>query len=985
MIFSKDGKYVLSSGEDKGYVWETRTGNVVRTIPMKKPVNCIGFDPTGKYVVSGQSDATVRVWNAMTLAPVKTFTLPQYAAPIRMYIPKTGTSLYTFEGQYILASKESKNFISKWDLKSLTRVSRTEWPHEDFPTDITDDGENFMMMVSSNDPLEFYSTSTFKKTEEISKEDWPLFVDDYMGGNTVIGETRRTKDPNLKDRIVEYNFRTKEITKVYEAAIEEVDDVTLSPGSDLFVFLDEHYKTDILTVVSREAGITVQSTLNLSSAANTVEVHPSKPWISCHTRSAGFTLLDLTKGELIRLDPELQRFAQGAWYSPDGKYMALEVYRKGIVVLDVATLQEKYTIEEKFSFPEPIFSPDSKYMMVNKRKGGGHEGIIYDLATGEEKMRTNASPERFSHSVFLDNERVIIQDEDGFGVFNMADQSYSFKNDKTKKHVETAVVGSSKLPMDFYRPFMNRARNELVAGNRRTMVILDPKTFVVKKKFTWKAPMTEIITSFVPSPDGNYVASGTSLGSIVLWDMNTGTYKTIERAHSTDIQQPLRWTYDSKFLISYADDGGIKFWDPKTRAFKAQYVNTDKEDFLIYTDDNYYYATKGALPFIGFKLKRKIYPYEQFDLKYNRPDKVLQKFAYVSKLKEKMMYLAYKKRLKRLGFTEEKLAGDFHAPEIEVIARNEIPILTESDKLSFKVKTYDSKFPVQSMHIYVNDVPVLGRQGTKKSSAAGKFIEESVDLNLSPGRNRIKVSVKNSQGTESTREGFMVYSTKDQGKPNLYLLTIGVSEYKDSERNLTYAAKDARDLTEQLKKSKAFGEVNSFALLDAEATIENVEAMRAKLDGAREQDLVIVYVSSHGLLDEKLDYFLAMHHTNFEDPAQGGLPYTSLENLLDGIPARNRLVLIDACHSGEIDKDEAELTETVAAAETQTKSFHRFQKRPQGGQAQSRPEKFIRIHEDPFRGMYPRDWARPSFLLPAAMNMPWNPKAGTMGSLPTPS
>ena len=43
---------------------------------------------------------------------------------------------------------------------------------------------------------------------------------------------------------------------------------------------------------------------------------------------------------------------------------------------------------------------------------------------------------------------------------------------------------------------------------------------------------------------------------------------------------------------------------------------------------------------------------------------------------------------------------------------------------------------------------------------------------------------------------------------------------------------------------------------------------------------------------------------NFEKPEQNGLPYDELENLLDSIPARKKLMLIDACHSGEVDKDE---------------------------------------------------------------------------------
>ena len=37
------------------------------------------------------------------------------------------------------------------------------------------------------------------------------------------------------------------------------------------------------------------------------------------------------------------------------------------------------------------------------------------------------------------------------------------------------------------------------------------------------------------------------------------------------------------------------------------------------------------------------------------------------------------------------------------------------------------------------------------------------------------------------------------------------------------------------------------------------------------------------------------------------MAYDELESLLDSIPARKKLMLIDACHSGEVDKEEFQL------------------------------------------------------------------------------
>ena len=72
-------------------------------------------------------------------------------------------------------------------------------------------------------------------------------------------------------------------------------------------------------------------------------------------------------------------------------------------------------------------------------------------------------------------------------------------------------------------------------------------------------------------------------------------------------------------------------------------------------------------------------------------------------------------------------------------------------------------------------------------------------------------------------------------------------------------------------------------------------------------DVVIVFVAGHGVLDEKLDFYFGTYDMDFNNPKGRGLSYDELESVIEDIPARRKLILMDACHAGELDKEDVEL------------------------------------------------------------------------------
>jgi len=63
------------------------------------------------------------------------------------------------------------------------------------------------------------------------------------------------------------------------------------------------------------------------------------------------------------------------------------------------------------------------------------------------------------------------------------------------------------------------------------------------------------------------------------------------------------------------------------------------------------------------------------------------------------------------------------------------------------------------------------------------------------------------------------------------------------------------------------------------------------------------------VLDKNLDYYYCTYDVDFQNPELRGVSYSELETLFDGIKAMRKILIMDTCHNGELDKDEVEEVE----------------------------------------------------------------------------
>lgn len=354
------------------------------------------------------------------------------------------------------------------------------------------------------------------------------------------------------------------------------------------------------------------------------------------------------------------------------------------------------------------------------------------------------------------------------------------------------------------------------------------------------------------------------------------------------------------YIATASWDGMIRFWDAKTGDLLTVYGAFGNGQFVYLHPDGYYFASKNALDYIGFKIDNQLFAFEQFDLKYNRPDLVARRLPFYNEAYVSAYYGAYLKRLNKLGISEEQVEIGDNLPTIEI--EHEFKEGEELDELTLKITCRDKKYSLDKVHLKVNGVPEFSRFGKQVD---GSYYSETYTLQLNPGSNIIQAHVTNVKGVSSFKHSLKVESLKKKATSNLFLITVGVSEYQQKQYNLSYASKDAEDINAFFnEKGNPFSSVNTVMLKDADVTLENVELLKEFVSQAGVNDVVILFAAGHGVLDAKLDYYFASHNMDFQDPATLGIPYELFEEIMDLTKSRKKVMFIDACHSGEIDKDE---------------------------------------------------------------------------------
>lgn len=395
-------------------------------------------------------------------------------------------------------------------------------------------------------------------------------------------------------------------------------------------------------------------------------------------------------------------------------------------------------------------------------------------------------------------------------------------------------------------------------------------------------------------------------------DFRWGNYET--QYHQIQFRGP--------FVLWFGRDDNPKFYDLEKQFLYRFIVNKDADQFLILRSDGYYCGNPELLRNYYIVDGYATYGIEQFDASLNRPDVIYNDFPFKKKsfssLLEKIVAVRQQQLSSHTTFTLTNVA------EI-VVQQRVVKATPNGDVAEITIAPANSSLPPAFINVFADGVPVFGKQGIPFKPQSNNTMTVTVPLLF--GENKIEVSGKDNNGNESRRTEFVLRSTTKPKQPVFLGIHIGVSTFQDTSYNLTYAVKDAKDLSQQISLKDFISE--KILLTNEQVTREGILKLQKRLHSTSVHDIVLLTVASHGILDTSLTYYIAGYDMDFTEPSKRGIPYSLFEELLDGIPARRKIFMIDACNSGEniavAGTFQPAKTTTPVASGIKTRGFKRIQ------------------------------------------------------------
>jgi WD40 repeat protein len=870
--FGPDGRTVLTGSSDGTVrLWAVATGTEIRRFEgHSSEIHAVAFSSDGRAVLTGSGDKTARLWNVATGTEIQR--LEGHARAVRSVAVAS-------DGRVVLTGSDDAT-ARLWDAASGREIRRFTvhgGGYADYVSvrSVAFSPDASSVLIGSGETVQLWDVSSAREVRRFDGH-WHFVTSVAFGSD---GRRVVTGSGDGTARL--WDVTTGQEIRRFEGDADWVLSVAFAPDGRTVL---TGSRDRIARLWDTATGAEIRRFEGHTRAIRSVAVAPDGlAVLTGSDRTA--RLWDLTSGQPIRRFEGHTSPVGTVAFGSGGRTVLTGSSDGTTRIWDVTSGREI----RRFEGREPVLSvavaPDGRSVLTGSRE---RIARLRDVTSGQEIRRFEGDEGWVLSVAFAPDGRTVLTGSND-GTARLWDATTGAEIRRFKGH--TSSVESVAFTPDgravFTGGWDGTARLWSVASGAEIRRFED-HTF---------------IESVAVAPDGRTVLTGSTDGTARLWAVATGA--EIRRFKPASWVWSVAFTPDGSKVVTGTQEGTTRIWKTETGALLASLVSFGDGGWAVVDSEGRYDASD---------------PDHSPALHWLLGDEVIE----LRQLKERFYAPGLLARI--LGFNPEPLAPVAGlqalrpAPTVEVTP-------PEPGQSVARVRLANRGGGFGRVVVKVNGRAIEGTAREPPPDAATRAAELTLDLGAATlegdGRNTIEV-IPYPDDNQYAGRGVVISWEQKPTQPSvpraLHAILAGVSTFEHPSLNLTYAAKDALDMTRALEiagrspggRTLFPGGVHLATFTTGTPRAPTKEHLRAAFQAvatrAGPDDVLVVYFAGHGVAGKRerdTYYFLTRDARSIDpdaDPALREASTVSSAELREwltrpGMPLR-QVVVLDTCAAG---------------------------------------------------------------------------------------